>query len=191
MDIRDNRGRFGLVSVALHWLVAAIIVTTLAVALYADSLPRDEGRPWRFLHVSLGMLLLPLIAGRIAWRFSQGKPATQHHNAFEKTLANVVWRVLLLSPIVLLATGPFLAWLHERPISFFGLIEISSPVEPNHDFRERIVFPLHALFGYVMITGITLHIAGALKHLLIYRDGVADRMLRPFKKDQPRDQSND
>ena len=181
MKIRDAEENYGLISVLLHWLVAAIIVTTLAVAIYADGLARDAGRSLRFLHMSLGLLLTPLVTARIIWRLTQGKPATKHHNALEGVLANVVWRALLLSPIALLVTGPFLAWLHERPIAFFELFQISSPVAPNHALRENIIFPIHAFFGYLMIIGITLHITGALKHLFIYRDGVADRMLRPFK----------
>lgn len=182
MDVRDDDKRFGVVSVCLHWLIAALVVTTICVALYADQLPRDEGRPLRFLHVSLGMLIAPLIAWRIIWRVTQGKPATQHHNKVEKILANIIWRVLLLSPVVLVITGPFLAWLHERPIGFFGLFQIASPVAPDHHLRETVVMPLHALFGYVMMIGIALHVAGALKHLIVYRDGVAERMLRPFRR---------
>ncbi len=186
MDLRDNDNRFGLISIVLHWLVAALIVTTICVALYADSLPRDEGRTWRFLHVSLGMLLAPVVAARVIWRFTQGKPATRHHAVVEQRLAGIVWRVLLIAPVVLLATGPFLAWLHERPIGFFGLFEIHSPVAPDRDLRKAVVFPLHAFFGYAIIVAIALHVAGALKHLLVYRDGVAERMLRPFKR-APRD----
>ncbi len=182
MEIRDTDGRFGLISIVLHWIVAALVVTTLCVALYADNLPRDEGRPWRFLHVSLGMLLVPLIIGRVVWRITQGKPATVHHNTVEKTLANVTWRLLLLAPLVLLVTGPFLAWLHERPIDFFGLFRIHSPVAPDHALRKNVIFPVHALFGWLMIAGIALHVSGALKHLFIYKDGVAERMLAPFKR---------
>ena len=179
MKLEDDRERFGAVSVALHWTVAIIVVAMLCIAIYASQLPRDDGRNLRFLHMSLGLLLVPVLAARIGWRALQGKPVTRHHHRAERALAAFSWRFLLWAPVVLLATGPFLAWLHERPVGFFGLFEIASPVARDRELRKTLVMPLHAFFGYSLAAVITLHVAGALKHLLVYRDGVAERMLRP------------
>lgn len=180
MGLRDEKYEFGLISVFLHWSVAAVLVFALAVALYADLLPRDEGRALRFLHMSLGLLLLPLVITRIMWRLLQGKPITRYQNRIEKALANVVWRVLLFAPIGLFITGPFLAWLHDRPVGFFDFFSIPSPVAPNHELRQQIVFPVHLFFGYLMLFTIGLHILGALKHLIIYKDDVFKRIVRPY-----------
>ncbi|MCZ8173367.1 MAG: cytochrome b/b6 domain-containing protein, partial [Brevundimonas sp.] len=68
LSLRDSKDGYGLGSIALHWLNALLIVALLAVAIYADSVPRDEGRPLRFLHVSLGLLFIPLYVMRLFWR---------------------------------------------------------------------------------------------------------------------------
>jgi cytochrome b561 len=182
VNLKDENGRYGIVSVALHWSVAALVMATLAIAIYADGLPRDAGRPLRFLHMSLGLTLAPLVVLRILWRMRSGKPTTQHRRALERGLAAVTWRLLLVAPMVLLATGPFLAWLHDRPIGYFGLFEIPPPVAPDHALRKNVLLPLHSFFGYLVAGLIALHLMGALKHLLVYRDGVAERMLRPFRR---------
>ncbi len=182
MNLNDGNGRYGVVSVVLHWGVASLVIAMLTVAIYAAELPRDAGRPLRFLHMSLGLTLAPLVALRILWRLRSGKPTTQHHDALERSLAGATWRLLLVAPVVLLVTGPFLAWLHDRPIGFFGFFEIAPPVAPDPALRKDVVMPLHSFFGYLMAGAIVLHAAGALKHLLVYRDGVAERMLRPFRR---------
>jgi len=73
-----------------------------------------------------------------------------------------------------------------RPLDFFGLFTIPGlPLGTNKDLGGQI-FDLHATGGTILLVLIGLHVLGAIKHLVIDRDGELFRMLpfgRPGKRD--------
>lgn len=180
---RDSKGGYGLASIVLHWLTALLIVALLAVAIYADSLPRDEGRPLRFLHVSLGLLFIPAYLVRLYWRVRSGHPKTHYGSRLVTFWGEITWRVLLLAPAIMIATGPFLSWLHGRPLSFFGLFDIASPIAKDHDFRVTLA-EVHTFVGYTILAFLALHLAGVIKHLAIDKENILRRMIVPSRPDQ-------
>lgn len=179
---RDSKDAYGLASIALHWLTALLIVALLAVAIYADSLPRDEGRPLRFLHVSLGLLFIPLYVIRLFWRVQSGHPKTHYGSRLVTFFGELTWRVLLLAPAIMIATGPFLSWLHGRSLSFFGLIDIGAPLSKDHDLRI-VLADVHAFVGYIILAFLGLHLAGVVKHLVIDKENILRRMITPCRPD--------
>src|SRR5271157_1552215 len=61
---------------ALHWLMAALIFVALALGVWASQLPHHELRSEvLFIHKSIGMTVLCLVALRIVWRMIAGAPA--------------------------------------------------------------------------------------------------------------------
>jgi cytochrome b561 len=46
---------------------------------------------------------------------------------------------------------------------------------PNHDMAERF-FDLHSTLIWIVVALVALHVAGALKHLLVDKDRVFQRM---------------
>ena len=73
MALGNSPSEYGLLSKALHWLMAAIIITLIAVGIYMADLPRDteEQKQYAFqfynLHKSFGVLALMLIIVRLIW----------------------------------------------------------------------------------------------------------------------------
>jgi cytochrome b561 len=66
---------------------------------------------------------------------------------------------------------------------FFGL---PTPVwtQPNHDVAEQF-FGIHSLIAWPLVALIVLHVAGALKHVLIDKDKVFTRMSFGTDKGEP------
>ena len=61
---------------ALHWLMAALIFVALPLGVWASQLPRGETRSEiLFVHKSIGVTVLCLVALRIVWRMIVGAPA--------------------------------------------------------------------------------------------------------------------
>lgn len=180
---KDSKDRYGLVSILLHWMVAAFVVTLLAIIIYTTILPRPDGRPLRFLHVSIGLVFIPVYLARLFWRTRSGHPHTDYGGPFVTLLGEITWRVLLLAPLVMIATGPFLAWLHDLPNPVFNLFAIPSPVPENFELR-RVLFEIHKVVGYAILAFLGLHLLGVLKHLIFDRDGVLLKMLVPARTDE-------
>src|SRR5262245_57420047 len=68
--------RYNNVAIALHWAIAALIVTLLVLGLYMTGLPRNTPERGYFvnLHKSLGVLTLLLVVTRIGWRLLHKPP---------------------------------------------------------------------------------------------------------------------
>lgn len=64
--------RYTRVAIAFHWVIAALIVFNLWLGLAHDSLPKD----WQVMpvHKAVGVTVLVLTLGRIAWRLAHPAP---------------------------------------------------------------------------------------------------------------------
>jgi len=75
MQLLDCDKRFGLVSIANHWLAALLIIGMLGLGLYMADLPKG---PWKGPTVRhpqiIRLLMLMLGAARIGWRLGNTWP---------------------------------------------------------------------------------------------------------------------
>ena len=163
-----------------HWLIAVLVIVNWRIAESAEHLEGAEKGAVFANHKALGMLILALTLGRIAWRLTHPLPQLPtNYAAWERFLAratHVIFYVLLIG----LPLGGWLASsLTARPIDFFGLFTIPMlPVGENSDLGGKI-FDVHKTAGTIMIYLIALHILGALKHTFVDKDLGIFRML-PF-----------
>ena len=58
-----------------------------------------------------------------------------------------------------------------------GLIPLPGLVKPNERLGGH-VGQFHGLLAWILLAIISLHVAGAMHHALVKKDGVSDRMLR-------------
>jgi cytochrome b561 len=160
----------------LHWTLAALIITLLALGWYMMTVEHEPGADSLFnLHKSLGLAVLVLVALRIVWRFGHPvAPLPDYVPAWQKKLATVTEWALYLCMAAMPLTGYLGASHQKRAPMFFGL---PTPVwtRPNHDVAEQF-FGIHSLIAWPLVALIVLHVAGALKHVLIDKDKVFTRM---------------
>lgn len=174
----DTESSFGKVSIFLHWISAGLVIALLVLGGQAYFLERGPERSSiLYLHVSLGLTLIPIHVLRIGWRARNGKPHTAHDSPVLATLAGIVWRLLIVLVAVQVITGPILVWLHDRPVEWFGMFGIAPPFHWDESLHERVFGPIHLGAGVLLVLTIGLHLLGALKHLLIDRDNVMGRMI--------------
>ncbi len=162
----------------LHWLVALLIILNFAVGL---TLEPFEGTPTRdqilFYHASIGSLVFMLAVYRLSWRITHRPPALPASiPSWQRGAAHVLHGLLYLLMFIIPVTG----YLHRvaggHAVSVFGLFNWPMLVDKNLSLRLAMG-SLHTTLVWVLAFLVAGHVAAALKHYLINRDGVLERML--------------
>ena len=162
-------------AVALHWIVAVVLSAMVALGWYMMSIEDDPGSEWYFnLHKSIGMTIFCLILIRIVWRLSHRPQRLPSFVPKWQTGLSSSTQMLLYVCMILLPVTGFTGALYSKDgVAFFGAA-IPAAV-PDHGLSE-LFFSIHGAAVWVLVGLVALHVAGALKHLLIDRDGVFQRM---------------
>jgi cytochrome b561 len=170
--------RYDRVSIALHWLVAALVVGLWIIAQVWDFFPKHStGRlALQSLHVSFGLVLAFTLIVRIVWRASLGKRLPPANSGLLGLAARTMHLGLYLLLGVQVLLGLFTRWLSTEALSFFWLFSIPSPVMPNKGLGESLL-EFHDTIGTTIVILAAFHAAAGLFHHFILRDGVLERML--------------
>lgn len=167
MTILDTPQRFGAPSRLLHWAVAALV----ALAWVTGDL---EGAGLG-LHVGLGFLVLLLSLLRLLWRaLNRAPPAPPGTPAWQERGARLGHFALYALTLAVPLLGLMDRWARGRPVSPFGLGPLPAPFAPP---LGRLWGGLHELAANLLLLVVALHVAAALWHHLMLRDGVLRRML--------------
>ena len=164
--------------VALHWLVALSIVALLGIGWYMVGVPRrTPARGFYYnLHKSLGILAAVLIVTLIAWRLThRSPPLPDSMPGWERKSASLGHAVLYLFMVLSVIAGYLTSSFSRFGPKFFG---IPLPHWGWDDVALREKFAAaRRVMALVFAVLIAVHVATALKHLLVDRDGVFQRML--------------
>lgn len=169
--------RYRPASVALHWLVALLVVLAFPIGLYMHGLPLnpDKLRLYSY-HKWIGVTVFALMLTRMGLRLSGSTPPwPAAMTAWERGAARAT-HVLLYA---LLLVIPVSGWLWSSALGFqtvwLGLVPL-----PDLVVRDKALAAtfggLHKLLNFSMIALLTLHVAAALRHHFILRDDVGRRM---------------
>jgi len=182
--LKNSEQNYGVVSRANHWLSAFLFIGLIALGLYMHEL---EKSPEKFelydLHKSLGIGLFMLMMLRLVWLKVSPNPEQLSKNRFEHILGHTVKGILYLAMIMMPISGWIMSNSGGHDVSFFTLFTLPNFVGENEIIHE-IAEAIHGTAGLVLIAIILLHIAGALKHHLVYKDATLLRMLGKNKKEQ-------
>lgn len=174
--------RYTTVAIVLHWLLALVIVLMFVLGVYMTDLPFSPQRLKLYnWHKWAGVTFLLLSALRLVWRLLHRPPAlaqaiTQAMPAWQATAHHATHHLLY----ALFFVVPLLGWAYSSaagfPIVWFGQIALPDLLPADKALAE-IIKPLHKLSALALIGLAGLHMAAALKHQWIDRDGLLLRML--------------
>ncbi len=193
MSYSNTDSRFGAAARILHWLTALLILSAIALGLIANDMAFDTGEALArkaqlfSLHKTIGIAAFVVALIRILWAFTQPRPTPLHpERVLENRLAEVIHWLLYLSMLAV----PLSGWIHHAAVSGFAPIlwpfGQGLPFVPKSETVALAATWAHDIFGKVLIASVLLHIAGALKHAIIDRDGTLSRMLRGTEAAAPR-----
>ena len=171
--------RYTKVASTLHWLIAIAVLTNIGLAMLTEGLPRETRGPLMGIHKALGITILGLTVLRILWRFGHKAPPLPPTVAgWERVLSRAVHFLFYLLLLGLPLSGWIWMSAADRPIDFFGLFLLPSIAAPDEALAE-MMHDRHKILGVTMVALAALHIAAALKHQFVNRDGLIGRM-NPF-----------
>lgn len=169
-----NAQRYTWPAILLHWAQAVIVIWLLWLGGAMVDLPKGAERSAAYgLHKSLGLLTLLLVAGRLFWRTRHPAPAALA-TGMETRLATAVHHLLYVFLVFAPLAGFLASSFTPYPLKFFG---VGMPKFGWPDESLNATFKLlHVGFVWGGAALIGLHVAGAIKHLVL-RDGTMSRML--------------
>jgi cytochrome b561 len=173
MTMRD--ARYSRVAIAFHWTIALLVIVNLVIGIGHDAIPAL--RAFMPAHKSIGITVLVLTIGRIAWRLGHPAPPLPAGSpSWERAAAHTahwgLYLLLLAMPLTgwLMSSGPE----KRRPLNWFGMFDI--PYLPASSASADFGHSAHGLLGWLMLALVVLHIGAALRHHLLLRDDVLVRM---------------
>ena len=172
--------RYTGIAIALHWMTAVLLVCGFALGLYMVSLTFSPQKlSYYAYHKWIGVTVFALALLRIVWRATHTPPPLPA--ALPRWQAALSGAVHLLLYLLLLA-APLSGWLYSSsagvPTVPFGIAALQLPdlIGKDRELAVTLKF-VHLSLTYSLAALVTLHVAAALKHTLIDRDGIMSRML--------------
>lgn len=163
--LTNSPKEYGLVSKAIHWLMALLLILLIGAGIYMGQLPKEDPARLQIFatHKSLGVLALALVVLRMLWlRISKAPALPRAFSVREQFLVNGLQTLLYLLMLLVPVAGYTMSVAAGHPVAFFGL-HLPNLVNENKDVAG-IAHQFHVALAFAMAAVILAHIAGALKH---------------------------
>lgn len=166
-------------AIVLHALMALLIFAAFPLGWVATSLALSplQLRLYSY-HKWVGVTVLALLVPRLAWRAAVPPPPLPPTvPAWEAAAASAGHWLLYL----LMAAVPVSGWLMSSALGFttvyFGRWPLPDLLGRDPALGELLV-AVHRVLNYALLAAVVLHVAAALKHHFVDRDGILGRMFR-------------
>lgn len=170
--------RYHRLSIFFHWLIALLIICAFALGSIMTEMKISPGKlQYYSWHKWLGVSILALVALRLLSRLILGAPAyPDSMKKWEKQLATATHLFLYILMFAVPLSGYFYTSAAGIPVVYFKLIQLPTIIGPNPALKP-ILKELHEVLTSILLIVVSLHVAAALKHHFIDKDGIFQRML--------------
>jgi cytochrome b561 len=170
--------RYTPVAIGLHWLMAALLTGLFAVGIYMHELPLS---PWKLKiyswHKWAGVTAFLLVLARLAWRMAHRPPELPASMSAALRLAAHAGHALLY---LLMVAIPLSGWLMSSAKGFqtvyFGVLPLPDLIGKDKELGD-LLQEVHKTLNFVFAAVVVGHVAAAIKHHLVDKDGVLLRMM--------------
>lgn len=170
--------RYGRVAIALHALIGAALLLQIAFGFLLDELA-PRGTPARAgvinLHKSCGVVLGLLVVVRLAWRLTHPPPPWPQRLArWQRRAARLGHAALYACMVAMPLSGYLGSNFSRHGLRFFGTV--LAPWGADRPAVYAFLNGLHGVTAWAFAALVAGHVAVALHHGLVARDGVVRRM---------------
>ncbi|KGJ90975.1 cytochrome b [Colwellia psychrerythraea] len=161
----------------LHWLMAALVIL-MFMATFGFAQANTDAAKIEMLtgHSSIGSVIFLLFVIRFCKRFIFKSPRPKHELAPLTNVGAKVGHLTLYSLLFYVpVTGYLSARAHELPVYWFGQLNLATLTGYQQSSFEMIR-SFHQLGVQTLMVVVVLHIAAAVFHGLVKRDGVFSSM---------------
>jgi cytochrome b561 len=170
--------RYSRLSIFFHWLIALLMIGAFALgSIMAEMKISPSKLQYYSWHKWLGVSIFALVALRLLTRFFSGAPTyPSSMKKWETQLATATHIFLYVLMFAVPLSGFFYTSAAGIPVVYFKLIQLPTFIGPNPELKP-ILKELHEVLTTLLLIVVSLHLAAALKHLFIDKDGIFQRML--------------
>jgi cytochrome b561 len=180
----SNGMRFTVLQRSLHWLMAACILAMLFIGVGMVSTIMPKYVPLLATHKTLGITILVLALIRLGVRARYGAPALPADLPEPMKLAAHLSHYALYA---LMIGMPLIGWAMMSagayPVVLYGNIRLPA-ILPQSDELHALLWNAHFYLAFAFFALVLLHLAAALFHALVRRDGVFESMAPVPSRDE-------
>ncbi len=168
-------------AIAAHWVIAALILVAFPLGVYMHDLPLSPNKLKLYsYHKWIGITVLLLFVPRILWRLTHTPPKALPMPAWQHKIAEGTHHLLYLLMFLVPLSGWLMSSAKGFQVVYFGVLPLPDLVGKSEELGD-LLKEVHEALNFGLLTLVGLHVAGALKHVIIDKDGTLRRML-PFAK---------
>ncbi len=176
---RNTDQAYGIIAIALHWLVAIAVLGLFGLGLWMVELTYYDTwyRTAPSIHKSVGVLLFLAMTLRLLWGLVNPKPSPEPTSSrFERLASSVLHGLLYVLLFGVMVSGYLISTADGRAVAVFGLFQVPSTLTglPN---QADLAGAIHLALAITVIVLTAIHALAALKHHFIDRDRTLMRML--------------
>jgi cytochrome b561 len=168
--------RFSPLQRLLHWLMAACLIAMLFIGVGMVSTVTPSYLALVTIHKTLGVAILVLVLVRLALRLRFGAPPLPADLPQHLKLAAHLSHYALYGLMIVM---PLLGWAMlsaaNYPVVLYGHIFLPA-ILPQSDGLHTLLWNAHHYLAFAFFALVLLHVAAALFHGLVRRDGVFETM---------------
>lgn len=175
--------RFSLGVRLLHWAGVLLVAVAVVSGIALDEFPKGALREAvRVVHDSFGLALIALTLLRLPARLAEKLPArrsgrvrapTPGTSTFLGRLARRVQAAMYSLMLLVPSAGLLDRWARGKPVPLFGVPDLPAPFPvPGGKFWGEV----HETLAWTLVFLVAAHVAAALWHAFVLRDGTLSRM---------------
>jgi cytochrome b561 len=176
--LRNDTVSWGGPAKLFHWVMALLIFAQIALGLMAAGWHLSPTKIELFFwHKSTGMLILLLLALRLAWRLANPTPVLPAGTpAWERAAARSGHALLYALMLALPLTGWIVNSASNIPFRIFHVVPLPALVAPDQALADAVALVHRGLFVLLALV-LLAHIGAALRHHFVKRNDILTRML--------------
>jgi cytochrome b561 len=169
--------RYNGAAIALHWLLAGCLTAAFLVGLQISDMPTSPTRiRWINYHKWAGITILTLSALRLLWRLAHLPPRLPAAMPrWQRQAALWGHRLLYLFFFVVPVAGWAYSCAAGFHVVYLGLVPLPD-IAPKDKALADLLKQVHATLAWSLAALVGVHVAAALKHHFVDRDGLLWRM---------------
>lgn len=182
-DILSHPETYTRTAIALHWLIAILIVGGFTLGWVMTDIPGFTLTKLKYYswHKWIGVTVFALVVLRVMWRAThRPPPLPRGMPAWQRLAAHGAHGLLYVLMLAIPVTGYLYSSAANIPVVYLGLVPLPTLIGPNPELRP-ILREAHVVLDYTLLAVVCLHVLAVIKHELIDRHRLLARML-PFIK---------
>ncbi len=174
-------GSYSALAKIFHWLTVPLIGLALASGFTIAHIKDDTKMAYYAIHESTGLTILILALARLAWRRFNPPPAPAAHMPRQMRLAadathHALYAALIIQPLLGFFTTNAFGFPMQGETAYLGFINLPKFMNAWEGLANALMWT-HSLLGWALPFLIAAHVAAAIYHHAIRRDGTLMRML--------------